>query len=169
MYSRRQDRKILPGPARTAASKLLAGAALVLLSAGASAGELALLKEKILQLEQRVFELDVARSTPKPRETGAVVLSRGQGSLAEWHVGNGSDEHFPEDSGFTFTVLPTAGQQSPALEVAAQGYVKADFISDFDQTNLGTTFTLERHLNSKENCKPNQTTALAEWRQLCCA
>ncbi len=141
MYSRRQDRKILPGPARTAASKLLAGATLVLLSAGASAGELALLKEKILQLEQRVFELDVARSTPKPRETGAVVLSRGQGSLAEWHVGNGSDEHFPKDSGFTFTVLPTAGQQSPALEVAAQGYVKADFFSDFDQTNLGTTFT----------------------------
>jgi len=47
----------------------------------------------------------------------------------------------PADRGFTIAITPTADVPAPVTEVTVSGYVKADFIWDFDQANLGSTFS----------------------------
>ncbi len=127
---------------------LLGGVALGVATTGAQADELSALKAQLEALQGRVNQLE---STPAPAAlpdgASLVTFKRGQGSLADWNVDRKSEGRMPQDRGFTIAITPTADVPAPVTEVTVSGYVKGDVIYDFDQDNLGDTFTSGSGIN----------------------
>ncbi len=72
--------------------------------------------------------------------------------MSDWNVDRKSEGRIPQDSGFTIAVTPTADVPAPVTEVTVSGYVKGDAIYDFNQDNLGDTFTAGSGIdNSAQN------------------
>ena len=119
---------------------LLGGVAIGVMSTGAQADDLDDLKAQIEALQTRVNTLESTPSTSAlPEGASLITFTRGQGSLADWNVDRAQEGQMPSDRGFTIAVTPTADVPAPVTEVTVSGYVKADFIWDFNQ-DLGPTF-----------------------------
>ena len=119
---------------------LLGGVAISVMSTGAMADDLGDLKAQIEALQARVNSLESTPTTGAlPEGASLITFQRGQGTLGDWNVDRASEGEMPSDRGFTIAVTPTADVPAPITEVTVSGYVKADFIWDFNQ-DLGQTF-----------------------------
>ncbi|MGI9481198.1 MAG: hypothetical protein ACR2OR_02465 [Hyphomicrobiales bacterium] len=119
---------------------ILSGAAVAALAAHARAGDLDDLKSQIEALQSRVTELEDQGTAP-PQPLKPVSIFTGQGALADWNVDRKQEGAMPSDRGYTFLISPSADVPAPITQVSVSGYVKGDFIFDFDQESLGPTFT----------------------------
>lgn len=121
---------------------LLSGVALGVASTGAQADELTALKAQLEALQSRVNQLESAPAPAAlPDGASLITFKRGQGSLSDWNTDRKAEGIIPQDGGFTIAITPTADVPAPVTEVTVSGYVKGDVIYDFDQDNLGDTFT----------------------------
>ncbi|MGI9481022.1 MAG: hypothetical protein ACR2OR_01570 [Hyphomicrobiales bacterium] len=147
-------RKPLQGNAADVLSKLLTSAALISLPGAVKAGDLEELKKEIELLQERLPQLEATTVSDRQEPGSAVILRRGQGTLGDWKIDRASDVQMPADRGATISILPTAGLTEGVTEISVEGYVKGDFIADFDQSNLGTTFT--NGAGNDANFQPDQ-------------
>jgi hypothetical protein len=131
---------------------LLGGVAISVMSTGAQADDLGALKAQIEALQSRVNSLESTPSTGAlPEGASLITFKRGQGTLADWNVDRASEGQMPSDRGFTIAVTRTADIPAPITEVTVSGYVKGDFIWNFNQS-IGDTFTSGTGIDdSKQN------------------
>ncbi|MGI9371585.1 MAG: DcaP family trimeric outer membrane transporter [Hyphomicrobiales bacterium] len=83
-------------------------------------------------LEQR------PKTSALPEGTGYLTIRRGHEPYPKWDAPNRGNSS-PEDRGVTISITPSADVPAPTTEVTISGYVKGDFIYDFDE-NLGDSF-----------------------------
>ena len=117
---------------------LLGGVAVSVMATGAQAEDLNDLKAQIEALQSRVNELETQQAQA-PANNSGISFRRGD-ALADWNTDRAQEGQMPAERGMTIAITPTADVPAPVTEVTVSGYVKGDFIWDFDQS-LGTTFT----------------------------
>ncbi len=112
---------------------LLGGVALAVLTTGAAADELAILKAQLAALENQV---DTIRPAPAqaPANPSLLRYERGHGGNT-WRLDAVRDSvNVNDNSGFTITITPTADLPAPVAEVTVYGYAAGHVAYDFDQS-----------------------------------
>src|SRR5262245_21219724 len=111
---------------------LLSGAALLALSSGVQADELAALKVELGSLRSRVDGLEQGSGSGPQSPAGAALLTFERGSRIDFVApASPRDRGYTnDDAGFTIAVTPSADMPAPVAEVAVYGYVKGDVIYD---------------------------------------
>jgi hypothetical protein len=103
------------------------------------ADELDDLKAQLATLQSRVNTLESTPQTVQSTVAGNTVLvRRGRIDMSDWRTSD-ARSFVPVDRGVTFSVVPSADVAAPVTEISISGYVKSDFIYDFDQ-NVGDAF-----------------------------
>jgi len=113
---------------------LWGGAALMAMTSGVQADELAALKGQLESLQSRVDSIEQAPAQGSQGPIGGTLLTFERGSrmafvapYAARDRGNAND-----DGGFTIAITPSADMPAPVAEIALYGYVKGDVIYDLD-------------------------------------
>ncbi|MGI9481820.1 MAG: hypothetical protein ACR2OR_05625 [Hyphomicrobiales bacterium] len=120
---------------------LLSSAALIMGAAQAQAEDLAGLKAQIEAMQNQVSQLELKSGTVAEARQSGISVMRGN-ALADWNTDSAGDVRIPDSRGVTIAITPTTDMPAPVTEVSISGYVKTDFIWDFDQ-DLGPSFNTE--------------------------
>ncbi|MGF7161504.1 hypothetical protein FHS85_003139 [Rhodoligotrophos appendicifer] len=122
------------------ATVTLAAVGVVAFGESVKADELADLQLQLQSLQSQLEQLQAAapHTSVTPKDSGLISFYRGsENELAPWTERVG--DALPADRGFTVFVTPTADMPAPVHQVTVSGYVKGDFIYDFNQ-DLGDYF-----------------------------
>ncbi len=122
---------------------LLGGAALMAMTSGVQADELAALKSQLESLQSRVDSL----AQPAPRSqapAGASLVTFERGSRMDFVAPHAARDrgNANDDAGFTIAITPSADLPAPVAEIALYGYVKGDVIYDLDGNHNKFSFSM---------------------------
>jgi hypothetical protein len=113
---------------------LLGGAALMAMTSGVQADELAALKAQLESLQSRVDSLTKPPAPPSQAPAGVSLVTFERGSRMDFVAPHAARDrgNANDDAGFTIAITPSADLPAPVAEIALYGYVKGDVIYDLD-------------------------------------